>query len=203
MLSGYDISHHNYKTIAQNGGRHLRMVARDGFIIMKATEGRTFDDPRCLEYARTIGDAAILQDKACVGFYHYARPEYNSAAEEAQHFVNVIRPYIGHAFLALDFEGRALSVPDGEIWARKWLDTVKLLTGVKPVLYVQKSDFKRFENVAAADYGLWLAAWQKGKPKDIKPWPIMALWQYDTVGLDKDLFFGSAAAWHKYAESRR
>ena len=200
MLSGYDISHHNYKYLMSKAtGQDLRKVARDGFLIMKATEGLTFDDPRCMEYVRTVGVSNIINGAAQIGFYHYARPEYNEAVREAEHFLSVVRPYLGSAVLALDFEGRALYMPGAVEWSYTWLEAVRIRTGVRPLLYIQKSEFKRFGKVAEADYGLWLASWSKGKPKDVRPWPFMAVWQYDTVGLDKDIFFGDAAAWRKYA----
>ena len=203
-LSGIDISHHNWGVIQAEERRTrgwLYEKAVDGFVIMKATEGITFDDPRFLDYIRMIGESNILGGFASAGAYHYARPENNTAYAEAKHFVDRIRPYAGKILLALDVEGRALAVPEIDKWCLEWLRTVEDLTGgVKPVLYVQRSALSFFESVPENDFGLWLASWQKVAPKQsyVLPWPFMALWQNNGVGLDTDIFFGNKKQWSAY-----
>ena len=77
MLKGIDVSHHNsyqYKRGAIDFSKH-------DFIIVKATEGKSYVDPM---YETYISDITSLQKP--YGIYHYARPENNSAKDEAKHF---------------------------------------------------------------------------------------------------------------------
>ena len=107
IMQGIDISHHNYSLIRAKGASYLYDKASLGFVIMKATEGVTFDDPRYNEYVRMIGESNIRYGFACAGAYHYARPENNTALAEAQHFVDRIRPYSGAAL----FTSRSVLCP--------------------------------------------------------------------------------------------
>ena len=203
-LSGIDISHHNWTVIQGEDRRErgwLYNKAADGFVIMKATEGVTFDDPRFRDYICMIGESNIIYDFASAGAYHYARPENNTALAEAKHFVNVVGSLAGSLVLALDVEGRALEYPNIDKWSREWLDAVYDMTGVKPLLYCQRSALKLFDSVPEGDYGLWLAAWQKQCPKHsaVLPWSFIAVWQNNGMGLDTDYFFGNKKQWRKYA----
>ena len=207
-LSGIDISHHNWTVIQAEERRSrgwLRNQALNGFVIMKATEGVSFDDPRKNDYSRMIGELAIMTDKANIGYYHYARPENNSALDEAKHFVEAVSYHAKHAVLALDVEGRALSYPNIDRWCYEWLRAVEDMTdGVKPLVYVQRSALNLFDLVPAGDFGLWLASWQKTKPaqKLAAPWPFFAIWQHNGMNIDTDFFFGSPEQWFKYARGK-
>ena len=201
-LNGIDISHHNYTTIKAQSKNYLYDKALTGFVMMKATEGATWIDPRFNEYIRMIGEHAITTHAVQVGAYHYARPEYNLPEAEAKNFLDMTWKYSGHMVYALDVEGRALSVQDLDKWCRKWLDIVYKETGSRPLVYVQRSALKLFSSVPEGDYGLWLAAWIKSRPKDTQPWPFMAMWQYTSVNMDEDIFFGGPAQWFKYAGGR-
>ena len=201
LLEGIDISHHNWSVIKTYGAAWLRRMAADGFVIMKASEGCTFTDPKCAVYTNMI-NRDPWKDYPCVGYYHYARPEYNTARDEARHFMDVVHS-MGikntGALLALDVEGRALSVPDVGTWSREWLDAVYMEMGVKPLVYCQRSALPLFKEVVDGDYGLWLAAWTARRPKNVQPWPFMAIWQYSSLGLDKDYFFGGKEQFRRYA----
>lgn len=201
ILQGIDISHHNKSLIRSYGPEWLREKAEEGFVIMKATEGQTWMDPMYPSYVDMIGPEHILARKNQVGFYHYARPENNTPQEEVDNFLGAVSDHIGTGLLALDVEGRALECPNVGEWVFEWLKLVKRKTGVKPVIYCQRSALPKFELAASGDFGLWLASWTKSKPSKIAPWPFMALWQYKGVGLDEDYFFGSPEQWRKYARS--
>lgn len=166
-------------------------TAEYDFVIMKASEGVTVTDSAASAHYRKAAVAGLL-----TGFYHYARPEYNTARAEARFFVSVIKPYIGKSVFALDYEGRALAY--GAEWAKRWLDEVTDLTGVKPVIYLQGSAVKNYGALLDADYGLWVAHWGTNDPW-ISPWPYYTLWQYRGDPLDLDYFNGDRAAWLKYA----
>ena len=161
------------------------------FIVMKATEGKTYDDPNMASHAQNA-----LANGQLIGFYHYARPENNSAEDEAEHFLRVVKPYIGKAVLALDYEGTALKY--GAEWALKWLDAVYQKTGVRPLIYLQGSQVKNYKSVMEKNYGLWVAHWGVDSPT-IAPWSFYAMWQYRGNPLDLDLFNGDKEAWKAYA----
>lgn len=161
------------------------------FVIIKASEGVTITDKH---HKAHYENATKL--KKLTGFYHYARPEYNTAEAEAKHFVSIIQPYIGKSILALDYEGNALKY--GANWAREWLDKVYELTGVRPVIYLQGSAVPNYAKVMQGNYGLWVAAWGARNPA-VSPWGSYALWQYRGDPLDLDYFNGDEAAFKRYA----
>ena len=174
-------------------------ITEGDFILCKATEGCGYVDPTC--------DAKYQMNKAAgklLGVYHYARPDLgNSPEAEAEFFVNNIKGYIREAILVLDWEG-ANKWDTG--WAKRWLDKVKELTGVKPVIYMSSSvtfDYD-WSAVVAGDYGLWVADYRNndgtnhGCPK-VGYWGVIAMHQYTSNPIDKDEFFGDANAWRAYA----
>jgi hypothetical protein len=186
MLKGIDISHYQDTTV--------RYQDYD-FIIMKASEGANWKDPRMKQHL--IG---VQCNCKLYGFYHYARPEYNADAKvEARHFVETIRPYVGDCLLALDWEGNSLKYPIS--WPHQWLDEVYRLTGVRPVIYVQESEITKrdYSSIVKDNYGLWVAKWGKNTPKT-GAWKFYALWQYQGSPLDKDYFQGSVEQFKKYCK---
>lgn len=205
MLKGIDISNNNNLTPEE-----FETVRDCDFVIMKATEGRTYKDPLLDYYYNLLSgrkDGKPMTD-FCYGFYHYARPEnYNTPVEEAYNFLRAVGHHAGNSIYALDVEGAALCLEFNRLneWVYRWLECVRLASGVKPMLYCSASSTFRFPLAASADYGLWVASWYK-KPtkKDIMPWKLYAIHQTDNGGgmpdqVDHDLFNGDAAAWRKYA----
>jgi len=203
-LDGIDISGHQ-------AALDVRTVKAD-FVIIKATEGKTYVNPswaRHAEQARQSGKR--------IGFYHFARPDSgNDAITEAEHFLSVVRPYIKRAILALDWERSVSQVS----WAKRWLDYVQTQTGVKPFIYMSMSVVKDhpWRDVANAGYPLWVARWGKneaakayklkGRPRpEIRYWRSYAMWQWTSRGrvdgyggdLDFDEFQGNGEAWDQYA----
>jgi GH25 family lysozyme M1 (1,4-beta-N-acetylmuramidase) len=96
------------------------------FALLKATEGRTFDDAR-FAFNRRAAKAAGLT----VGAYHFARPDNNSAEAEAEHFLGVARPKRGELLPALDWETN----PPTAAWVSKFLRVVEDKIGTPPILY--------------------------------------------------------------------
>ena len=194
ILYGIDISHHNAITLDD-----ITDVSHTGFLMLKATEGKTFVDQTSLVRAHHIsGYSAHLY-----GFYHYCRPDLgNTPYSEALHFVRTVSKHIGRAVLALDVEQKALEFPTLDHWVLSWLKAVEIMTGVKPLVYCQRSALKLLPSAAVNDYGLWLAAWTKQRPKTSTPWKLCAMWQYSADGIDKDIFYGGKEQFLKYAEVR-
>lgn len=199
MLRGIDIS--------QWQGVGTSDQAAD-FVIIKATEGDGYTDPKC--------DAHYQDAKAkgkLLGVYHFARPDLgNSGRAEAEWFVHEIQGYIGEAILVLDWEVQQWRVD----WAKEFLDRVKELTGVKPLIYMSASQVVAYDwsSVAGADYGLWIAGYpaQYNVPNPPEPadgempyntgaWGFWAIWQYTSSAgtLDRDVANMDRDAWMAYA----
>lgn len=205
MLNGIDISHWQQ-------GLNISKIKCD-FVICKATEGVNFYDS-CFEdfmkQAESLGK--------CMGFYHFAHPEKNSAKAEAQFFYKHTSKYFNKAIPVLDWESSGKA---NVTWAKQWLDEIYHLTGVKPLIYMSEAVVNSYNwsSVANANYGLWVAKYRDygidknydmtnaGNKPVVKYWKIYAMWQWTSVGrldgysgnLDCDVFYGSKEAWNKYA----
>lgn len=198
-LKGIDISHH------QNG-IDLTNVPFD-FAIMKATEGTGFVDNCCDKFyqvAKSLGK--------CLGVYHYANGGDYKA--ETDFFLNNIKGYIGEAILCLDWERQnnpLFCTGADNQWIKNWCDYVYNQTGVRPVVYIQRSALSRVEGIG--DYGLWVAQYGSNNVTGYQdePWNegtyMCAIRQYTSNGqlpgyggrLDLDKFYGDRTAWNKYA----
>ena len=185
------------------------------FIIVKATGGTSYSNPYFTKHA----SQTLAADKL-LGCYHFARESgcAGTAKAEAAHFSRVVKPYIGKAVLALDWETDALSC--GVSWAKAWLDEVHRLTGIRPLIYMSKSTCNSYDwaSVHLGGYELWAAQypnydrtgykknpWTDSNP--FGPWKSPTIFQYSSVGrvsgyaddLDLNLFHGSVSDWKKLA----
>lgn len=142
-------------------------------------------------------DKCLSQGKL-LGFYHYCHPELNSTPDrEVNDFVGRIRPYIGKAILALDWEGDSLGQPIS--WAKKWLDLVQSQTGIRPFLYTSSSVTHSYDwSSVAAKYPLWLAQYTSGQPS-WSYWDKWTIWQYTDRPVDTNYFDGTASEWNNLA----
>lgn len=197
MLKGIDIS------VWQRG---LNIAATGAeFAICKATQGTTIVDPCCDTHYQAAKKLGLK-----LGVYHYASG--GDPIAEADFFVKNIRGYIGEAILILDWEKNQNSrYNEHAFWCLKFLNRVKELTGVKPLIYMSASVIKvaDWSSIVKADYGLWVAGYPDGRDSwdipdfkwDVSPWPFYAIWQYSSSNgrLDRDVFTGDRAAWDKYA----
>lgn len=203
-LKGIDIS--KWQT-----GIDLSKVDCD-FVIVKATEGIGYVDRKCDSFYQ---QAKRLGKK--LGFYHFARPR-NDAVREAQYFYNNTKNYFGEAIPILDWEAENKS---DVAWAKRWLDEVYRLSGVKPLIYMSESvaNAYNWSSVANADYGLWVAKYRDNNPDynynmsnagsrpRVKWWNFYCMWQWTSTGrlngysgnLDCNVFYGDGTAWDKYA----
>ena len=203
-LKGIDIS--KWQT-----GIDLSKIDCD-FVIVKATEGIGYVDRKCDSFYQ---QAKRLGKK--LGFYHFARPR-NDAVREAQYFYNNTKNYFGEAIPILDWEAENKS---DVAWAKRWLDEVYILSGVKPVIYMSESvaNAYNWSSVANADYGLWVAKYRDNNPDynynmanagsrpKVKCWKFYCMWQWTSTGrlngysgnLDCNVFYGDGTTWDKYA----
>lgn len=209
-LNGIDISNHQGKMDLL---AVLKQTKTD-FVICKATEGINFVDKYCDKFMITAQQAGKQ-----VGFYHFARPERNSARAEADFFVKQTKGYFSKGIPVLDWESSGKS---NVKWAKEWLDRVESLTSVKPVIYMSESVTNAYNWKAVADsgYGLWVAKYRDynidrnydmstaGKKPIVKWWSFYMMWQWTSVGrlngytgnLDCDIFYGDTNQWDAYVK---
>lgn len=190
MLLGCDISSHqrnNYKSIIDDN---------NSFVIIKSSEGRSYVNPYMDDMVKYSESKGKL-----IGFYHYGRPENgNTPEQEARHFCNTVKKYIGRSVLILDYEGEAHKC--GAKWAVRWIREVKRLTGVLPMFYTSESYLRLYEPVVKTGAGLWVAKYSLSTPK-ISPWEIVALWQFRSYPYDKSRFYGDKKTWMEYSKKRK
>jgi len=185
-------------------GIDLSKIAYD-FCIVKATEGTDYKN----RYFAAHCDA-VLKKKKLLGAYHYANG--GDVQKEADYFLAYVKKYLGKAVLVLDWEAKnnpLFGVKDLE-WCLKWCSYVQSKTGIKPLIYVQKSAMNA---VKKAGYGLWVAQYPDYEQTGYQehPWNEGAynciVRQYTSVGrlagyagnLDLNKAYISAASWNKLA----
>lgn len=201
-MNGIDIS-----AWQGDAGIDLGKIAYD-FCIIKATEGTDYKN----RYFAAHCDK-VLTRKKLLGAYHYANG--GDVQKEADSFLAYVKKYIGKAILVLDWEAKnnpLFGVKDLE-WCLQWCSYVQKKTGIKPIIYVQKSAMGA---VKKAGYGLWVAQYPDYVETGYQehPWNEGAynclIRQYTSVGklsgyagsLDLNKAYISAASWNKQAGRR-
>jgi len=186
-------------------------VRRSGrlFAFAKATEGQTFvDNTFAANRAGMAGAGMVLR-----GFYHFARPDRNSAAAEASHFIRTVGPLGPGEVAVLDLE--VASGPGVGDWAAEWLGLVAKATGRTPILYSYESYLYRVPTSRLTQYPLWLASYGAndgaipGSSPKTDRWSRWTWWQYTsnaivpgvTGRVDDSIFAGSAAELAAYGGS--
>ena len=193
-VRGLDLSAHN-------GNIDFDLLARDSidFVMLKATEGTTFKDPKFhFNYmeARRAGIKAV-------GAYHFFRFDTDGEMQ-AINFLNSIR-------------GKTLDMPvviDLEEWTNpKQLDTEEIVGRIKTMIkilerndfnvmfYTNKDGYRRFIQNRFDDYPLWICSFTNPPlDKNDGKWVI---WQYThwgwseacTTNVDINTFNGSREEW--------
>lgn len=188
FMLGADFSHHNWNNRKNLNPSYLN------FVILKATEGKTYTDSRMHEWLQLIADTRGETGAPFIWFYHYARPENgNEPCEEAQHFIETIEPHLMNCGIALDFEGEALKTPHCERWAQEWLRQVHAASGnhTIPLFYTSAAHTHKFPNIAK-EFPLWVAHYNTSKPR-VDCWKSPTMWQITSQPFDIDIFYGSPA----------
>ena len=181
------------------------------FVVVKATEGSGYTSP---SFTRQANDT--LNSGKKLGVYHYMS-YMTPAKQQAEYFVNKVKPYLNKAVLVLDFEGTA--VYRGVSFALEFLRTVESMTGVKPMIYMSQSVAASHDWTSAInnDYALWVARYPLGNTTtgfrndlsygNLGYWDSAAMFQYTSHGrisgysgyLDLDIFYGDESQWDAYA----
>ena len=178
-------------------------VKRSGrlFAFAKATEGQTFVDSKFAANRFGMAGAGLTLR----GFYHFARPDRNSAAAEAAHFLRTVGPLGAGEVAVLDLEVAA--GPGVGDWAAEWLRLVAAATGRTPILYSYQSYLHSVPTSRLTSYPLWLAFYGSNDgaipatPPKSDRWSRWTWWQYTSNALvpgvngrvDDSIFPGSQA----------
>lgn len=197
VIYGFDSSHHNRCVEFKDMVR----TKDNAFCMMKATEGKMFEDPLFINRISELKNTSSI----IIGAYHYARPENNSPLEEFRNFSKVVdeaKEILNeNLLLALDWEGNALTWSRQETreqWIREWVNMVKMHYGYPPLFYIQSSEVDKYKVPAELDCGLWLADYSKKGHTWIGYWKSIAMRQFTNKPYDRNKFFGSIEQLNKY-----
>lgn len=183
-ILGVDVSHHQ-------GDINWTQVYNDNkvFAFVKSTEGMTYTDPQFVTNMQNGTAAGVV-----MGAYHFARPDNNSATDDANNFVNIASSYVGDGYLppVLDLEdpGNGTSLTSIytstqlTAWVQQWIDVVVAATGVQPIIYTS-TNYAEYLNSSLNVYGLWIAkpgTSPTDPPSNIGVWEDWAFKQYSWVG---------------------
>jgi GH25 family lysozyme M1 (1,4-beta-N-acetylmuramidase) len=146
-----------------------------------------------------------------MGAYHFANPDtaLNDALNEADFFLSLATPARGDLVPALDVEKtNGLSVPEMQAWVGTWLERVRSVTGVRPMIYTSPNFWATYlgDTTQFADAGytiLWVAHWGVTSPRvPASNWGgnSWTFWQYTSSGtvpgisgnVDLDRFNGTS-----------
>lgn len=176
------------------------------FVIVKVSEGIGFTDPKFKRNQSEARRVGLL-----LGYYHFARPDLgNSPEKEADYFLSVVGEAKENELYALDYECADQKQSDVD-WCKKFLDRIQSKIGVKPFIYLNQSQVKKFDwqNVINGSYALWIAAYTKDPNKNdfvLGKFPSAAMQQWTNEqkvpgisgNVDGNVFFGSLATLKKY-----
>ena len=181
------------------------------FVIVKATQGTSYVSSRYKEQITQANSLGKL-----LGIYHYAGG--GGAIAEAEHFINVVKDYIGKAILVLDWEGDQNPNFANPYYAMDWLEYVKKKTGITPFIYMSKSVCRQYAKQWNSSYPLWCAQYKNQQPtgyqdnpwtdtKGFGPWDSCKILQYSSKGslpgyngnLDLDKSYMDRSEWLRWA----
>ena len=198
-MNGVDVA--SYQT-----GIDFHKVPCD-FAIIKATEGTSYVNPACnSQYASAKGAGKLL------GLYHYATG--GNATAEANFFIDSIKNYVGSAILCIDWESGGNGAWGNMAYLKQLCQQVINRTGVRPLIYVQASEYTPVSQVARElNCGMWVAQYASMEPTGYQsePWNsgayACAIRQYSSNGrlpgyggpLDLNLAYMDRNAWKRYA----
>ncbi|MEV0742392.1 glycoside hydrolase family 25 protein [Streptomyces sp. NPDC050549] len=184
MLHGIDVSAYQSTAYGATGS---------SFVFIKATEGRSYVNPRLTAQTKTGRDAGLV-----VGFYHFLWP--GDITAQAEYFVSKAPEKAGD-LLAVDWE----TTGDGTHASNAEKDSfIRKVKAMRPdnrvVLYCNRSFWLNIDKTSYAGDGLWIADYTTaGKPRIEADWKFH---QYTSDPHDKDVAdFASKAALQAWAKS--
>ena len=168
---GIDVSHHQgVIDWPQVAASTVSSECPIRFVIIKATEGRSFTDPEYLENIRKAREAGFV-----CGVYHFYDPGI-SPEKQADHFINTVNLLKGDIAPVVDVERSGRSWGDLQRELSVFLKKLESHYGVKPIVYASAKFRKRHLNDTFFDsYPFWVAHYYVVRPVTDKRWQI---WQF-------------------------
>jgi GH25 family lysozyme M1 (1,4-beta-N-acetylmuramidase) len=163
------------------------------FVFIKATEGRSYVNPRLSAQTKKARDAGCV-----VGFYHFLWPGHLTA--QAEYFVSKAPEKAGD-LLAVDWETTGDGTHASNAEKDKFIREVKRLRpDHRVVLYANRNFWLNIDTTSYAGDGLWIADYvTSGKPRIKADWRFH---QYTDHPHDKNVAdFASKAALREWATS--
>ena len=146
-------------------------------IVLKATEGKTFQDPKYLERVKAARAAGLI-----VFSYHFARPSKNTPEEEAKNFTSLVKVagMTTQDRLVLDWEDPNFKAV-GDVWIDKFIKavakeglTVRILYSGSWYLPDTLKGWPVDQNKKPLRY--WHAAYQAKPEANVLPYAKPHLW---------------------------
>ncbi|MEU4878127.1 GH25 family lysozyme [Streptomyces sp. NPDC021608] len=182
MLKGIDVSSNNQSF----------SISGVNFVIVKATEGHTYTNPKQKQQAATARSAGLV-----VGFYHFLWP--GDVDAQAQYFVEHCDSREGD-ILAVDWETTDVNTRASSAEKDAILHRIKALRpSHRVILYCNRDFWLHHDTTSHACDGLWIADYEcsPGHPHITAPWLIH---QYTRKPLDTNVArFDSRAAMSSWA----
>lgn len=197
-VTGLDISSHN-------GVVDFQRLAADSidFVVLKATEGATFKDPRFQTNYRAAREAGI----PAIGVYHFFK--FNTDGKmQGINLLNSVRGKTLELPLVIDLEDWTnpgeMATDSVVVRLRAMIEYLES-NGHAVMLYTNKDGYERFLRGRFIDYPLWICSFTTPPlPSDADmEWSI---WQYShwgwTPGVDGDVdlntFNGTRDQWRQW-----
>lgn len=153
------------------------------FAIIKASQGKSYRDPKFLANVRGARAAGVL-----IGAYHFLDATNEAdAREEAQNLYNAMKEAGGIGLFdlppVLDYETNPGKLSKAQISAvtKAFLVEIERLTGRKPMIYSGNSFAANFD-ASMACYPLWVARYSSKVPWNVPTWSEWTIWQYSSAG---------------------
>ncbi|KAK3328725.1 N,O-diacetylmuramidase [Apodospora peruviana] len=196
-VQGFDISHYqssvNFAAAYSSGAR---------FVIIKATEGNTYTDPKFSSHYTGATNAGFIR-----GGYHFAHPGETTGAVQADYFIAHGGGWSNDGITLpgmLDLENESgyaacwgLSQSAMVAWIKAFSDRYHSRTGRYPMLYTNPSWWTSCtgnSNAFVNTNPLVLARYASAPGTIPGGWPYQTIWQNSdsyTYGGDSDIFNGS------------
>ncbi len=204
-MRGIDISHYDGWPFLPDTAKAYE---ESDFVIVKATQWES--KYKWEGYFAPAIDKAI-KDGKLVGAYHYATGL--DPKKEADYFLKVVKPYIGKAVLALDWEEGDNRAWGSRTWAKEFVDYVFEKTGIRCFIYTGMDGVDDCEALAST-CPLWFAGYPKDQNSWViprwpgyyytDPWNKYAIWQFTSGDnkVDRNITNISPDGWMEYARGQ-
>lgn len=187
-----DIDWQAYKAWSKQGDGISRVAMRSSYGVGNV-------DQHFQAYRQGALEAGIDQ----IIYYHYAYPQLNAPADEANSQFNIVGAIRPQDMVILDFEENVEQANSG--WAMIWLLTQQGNYGKLPGIYASTAYIQaRLQYSKLAQFPLWLANWQftpDERPPVPSPWTSYEIVQYTdsatnipgiNATVDADIFLGQS-----------